>query len=192
MTVEQSGEFETCPYGDAIEMMVAYHAKVRHQLARLRAIDDDVAFGEPESLEQAAMIAAAAIDLFGREGELHAFDEDGLLFARMREAAASEDTAIVEALDAVEEEHKLLRPLWPRLDFYLARIALPDEPVSLREFREARLELTGCVLPHLHFEERYVYPAAGRLLGPDVLRQMVSEMRAHRSRPSERSFASTP
>src|SRR5947209_8479909 len=112
MTVERSGEFETCPFGDAIEMMVAYHSKVRQQLARLRVIDDDVANGDPESLQEAAEIAAETIDLFGREGELHAFDEDGLLFARMRAAAGPDDSGVLEALAAVDEEHVLLRPLW--------------------------------------------------------------------------------
>jgi hemerythrin-like domain-containing protein len=192
MTIEESGEFETCPYDDAIEMMLAHHLRVREQLVRLKAIDAEVTSYDPDALRDAADLATAAIDLFGREGELHAFDEDGLFFPRMREAARAGDSAVLDALDTVDEEHKLLRPLWPRLAFYLTRLAVPDEPVSLRDFREARLELTGCVLPHLHFEERYVYPAARRLLGPTVLREMVGEMRAHRRSPSDRAFSATP
>lgn len=191
MTDKESGEFETCPYADAIEMMLAYHLRVREQLARLRAIDLDAQDGEPDALEEAARLAASALDLFGREGELHAFDEDGLLFPRLREALGSSESAVTDALDAVEEEHVVLRPLWPPLAWHLNKLSVPpDEPVSLRDLHEARLALAGCVLPHMQFEERYVYPAARRILGAEELRRMVGEMREHRRSPtSVRPFA---
>ena len=186
-----SGEYLVWPYTDAIEVMIAHHLSLRTELGRLRAIDSDVQRRDPESLEDAALLARAAIDLFGSAGELHAFDEEALLFPRLREACGSGELAVVETLDRVEAEHAELRPLWPRLERYLTRLSA-DEPVSVRDLHESRLELEECVIAHMRFEELFVYPAARRVLGPDVLRDMMDEMRAHRRCPSVRPFAAIP
>jgi hemerythrin-like domain-containing protein len=188
---EQSGEFEVWPHGDAIDVMLAHHLVVREQLQHLRAIDFDVALRDADALEEATRLATTAIDLFGREGELHAFDEEGLLFPTMREAIGGTDSAILEALDRVDAEHDVLRPVWSRLEGYLSRLTT-DEAFSVRDLHDARQELEECVLQHLRFEERIVYPEARRLLGPELLREMLMRMRAHRRSPSERAFVAVP
>src|SRR5512140_2552717 len=189
MSEQQSGEYEVWPHKDAIDAMIAHHMTVRAQLQRLRAIDFDVHQRDPESIEEAGRLAFAAIEHLGREGELHAFDEEGLLFPKMRAAMGPDDSTLAEALERVDAEHVVLRPLWQRLESYLRNLTMTDEPVSLRDLHDVRLELEECVLQHLRFEERIVYPEARRILGPEVLRDMMGEMRAHRRRPSERAFA---
>ncbi len=192
MGEQRSGEYDAWPHKDAIDVMTAHHLAVRGQLQRLRAIDFDLHRHEPESLAEAAELATAAIDLLGREGELHAFDEEALLFPKLREAVSPGDGVLLEALDRLESEHLVLRPLWPRLEHHLTRLKAIDGPVSVRDLHEARLELEEHVLQHLHFEERFVYAEARRLLGHEVLRHMMTEMRAHRRCPSARPFAALP
>lgn len=189
---ELASELETWPYRDAIDVMVSYHRGLRAELTRLRAIDNDVLIRDPESIQDAAHLAAEAIDLIGREGQLHAFDEDGVLFPRLREAVGTGDSGLREALERIDAEHVALMPLWPRLERCLAGLCVPDEPVSLRDLHDARLELEALVIPHMHFEERFVYPAARRLLGPTEMRDMMYAMRAHRGRPSEGGFSPLP
>ena len=188
---EQSGEFEVWPHGDAIDVMLAHHLVVREQLQHLRALDFDVAQRDADSLDEAVHLATTAIDLLGREGELHAFDEEALLFPTMREALGGSESAILEALDRVDAEHEVLRPLWSRLETYLSRLTT-DEAFSVGDLHLVRQELEECVLQHLHFEERIVYPEARRLLGPELLREMLIRMRAHRRMPSERAFVAVP
>ncbi len=188
----QSGEYEVWPKGDAIDVMIAHHMTVRDQLQRLRAIDAGVRTHDPESLDEASRLALAALDLLGREGELHAFDEEGLLFPKLRAAIGSNDSALGEALDRLDAEHDVLRPLWGRLEGHLTRLTTGDDPVSVRDLHDARVELEECALQHLRFEERIVYPEARRILGADALREMMFEMREHRRRPSLRAFAALP
>jgi hemerythrin-like domain-containing protein len=188
----KSGEIEAWPYADAIDVMLAHHAGLRVELGRLRAIDDDLEKRDFDSLGDAAQRATMAIDLFGRAGELHEFDEEELLFPKLRAAIGQGEEGLAEALDRALAENVALQPLWPRLAGHLTRLAGADEPVSLRDLRESRLQFEECMLQHLRFEERFVYPAARRLLDPEVLQDMMVEMRAHRRYPSERAIRATP
>ena len=183
---------DSAPRADAIDMMVGHHTKLRAHLVRLSTIDADMRRRDGESLEDAAELAAAAIDVFEREGQLHSFDEDTLLFPRLRAALGPADVAERDALDRAEAEHAEMVPLWPRLERWLARLLIPDEMVSLFAFHEARLALEARFLPHLQFEERVIYPAARRLLGDAKLREMMVLMLAHRARPSQAKLLALP
>ena len=196
MSVSHS-EFEptskdSASHVDAIGVMVAHHIKLRAHLVRLSTIDADMQRRDGESLDDAAELAAAALDVFGREGQLHSFDEDALLFPQLRETLGPADVAVRDALDRVDAEHTEMVTLWPRLECWLTRLLLPDEMVSLTDFHDARLALEARFLPHLQFEERVIYPAARRLLGEVRLHEMMISMLAHRARPSQGKMLALP
>jgi iron-sulfur cluster repair protein YtfE (RIC family) len=131
----------------------------------------------------AAQVVEAAAQLeryFATALPLHVADEDGTVLPRL--LAAGPDGPVREALEQMEQEHRLIDALLlPQLEAWRRLQAQPGQlPALAPGLVERALRLGEAMEPHLQREERIVFPALERLLPRALQEQLVGEMLARR------------
>jgi hemerythrin-like domain-containing protein len=165
--------------GDAIDLLLACHARIRHFTAMAGKLADARVDGEVAP----SMIADAARSLsryFGIALPLHVADED--VSIALRVDGRPMPTEVRQALDAMMVEHaaidRLLEDLLPRWRRVAeAPEALEDERVALAK---STPPLASFMESHLAREEAVIFPWLRRTLGAEGLALLADEMRARR------------
>lgn len=164
------------PPGDAIDLLLACHARIRHFTAMAGKLAEarDVA---PSMIEDAAR---ALSRYFGVALPLHVADED--VSIALRVDGRPMPAEVRQALDAMMVEHAAidrlleeLLPSWRRLaeapeELELVRAALAKSTPPLACFMES----------HLAREEADIFPWLRKALGPEGLAALADELRARR------------
>ncbi len=164
--------------GDAVDALLACHARIRHYLAVNARLVDASPVRTPA--EQLAEAAAGIARYFTVALPLHSTDEDLSVRPRLEALAAAREVRAL--LSAMSDEHELIHriidgaaPLW-------REIAV--QPVRLRDHRaelgRAGTELEALFQRHLAPEEEVLFPALRRHLDAAALAELHAEMRARR------------
>lgn len=170
--------------GDAVELLVDCHARIRHFVALSARIAERGA-EDPAGLPDAAR---AVVKYFTQALPLHAKDEEESIVPRLR----GRDAAVDAALDVMVREHAEHEASLGRL--VAACRLLADAPGRHAELapaiaREAAF-LARHFEAHLANEEEVVFPALRRLLAPAEDAALVAEIRGRRDpRREEASHA---
>lgn len=165
--------------GDAVELLVDCHARIRHFVALAARIADRGA-EDPGGVPDAAR---AVVKYFTQALPLHARDEEESIVPRLR----GREPALDAALDVMVREHAEHEASLGRLVAACRALAeAPDRRAELAPAigREAAF-LARHFEAHLANEEEVVFPALRRLLAPAEDAALVAEIRARRDPPRE-------
>lgn len=132
-------------------------------------------------------VLEAALRYFETAAPRHSADEEQSLFPRLRASADPEAAAALDALAALEADHRVADLHHEAVNAlcrtWLADDALsPDAAQSLRGHLEA---LERLYRAHIAIEDAEIFPAAGRALTGDDLERVGREMAARRGVPFE-------
>ncbi len=160
--------------GDAVDLLLECHARIRHFLALARRLGE--ARGEsPEALAEAA---GQVHRYFTLALPLHARDEEESIAPRLK----GRDAALDAELDAMAREHREHQRPLGTLVAACAEVA--GDPGRLAEVAgillRATAELEAQFAEHLAREEEVILPAVRRLLDAATDASVVSEMRGRR------------
>lgn len=168
---------ETPARGDAVELLVDCHARIRHFVA----LAGRIAERGSEDPAGVAEAARAVVRYFTQALPLHARDEEDSVVPRLR----GRDAALDAALELMEREHALHEAPLGRLVAACRVLAGGPErlaelaPVVARESDFLARHFEG----HLANEEQVIFPALRRLLDPSEDAALVAELRARREPP---------
>jgi iron-sulfur cluster repair protein YtfE (RIC family) len=166
---------ETPARGDAVELLVDCHARIRHFVGLAgriagRGVED------PSAVPEAAR---AVVRYFTEALPLHARDEEESIVPRLR----GREPALDAALEVMQREHVEHEASLGRL--VAACRVLAEAPGRIAELapavgREAAF-LARHFEAHLANEEQVIFPAMRRLLDPAADAAIVAELRARRA-----------
>lgn len=150
---------------DPFEQLERNHRRLEERLAELgRAAADASGPNRKEAL--AAMEDVLAF--FDRSVRRHEADEEASLFPRLKEHAE-----LAQTISELAREHQQQAALYAALDEGY------QDPATAVELA-ARLD--AAYRAHILTEERVLFPAARKLLDPETLSTIASEMQARRGR----------
>jgi hemerythrin-like domain-containing protein len=159
---------------DAVSLLLECHERIRAFLALARRL------AEARSTEAHSLSEAAdrVVRYFTESLPLHARDEEESVLPRLR----GKERVLDSELEAMTLEHvEHARPL---RTLVLACAELAREPARHARLGSVILEATGELdrhfARHLEREEKVIFSAMRRLLGPDSDAEVVNEMRARR------------
>jgi iron-sulfur cluster repair protein YtfE (RIC family) len=160
--------------GDAVDLLVECHARIRHFTAVARRLSE----GGGASLEEIREAATAVHRYFSSALPVHTRDEEESLVPRLRGI----DSTVDEALDEMSHEHELHGAPVTRVVDLCA--ALRDEPARHQALASALSDAASGLerdfATHLDREEAVIFPAVRRLLAPEVNAVILAELRARR------------
>lgn len=170
---------ETPARGDAVELLVDCHARIRHFVALARRIAER----GPDDPSAVPDAARAVVRYFTLALPLHARDEEDSIVPRLRGREAALDTAL-DVMTGEHVEHEV-----PLAGLVAACRALADDPGRIAELapevgREAAW-LERHFEAHLANEEAVIFPALRRLLDPAGDAALVAEIRGRREPRAE-------
>jgi iron-sulfur cluster repair protein YtfE (RIC family) len=176
---------ETPARGDAVELLVDCHARIRHFVALAGRIAERGA-EDPSAVPDAAR---AVVRYFTEALPLHARDEEESIVPRLR----GREPALDAALEVMQREHVEHEAALGRL--VAACRLLAEAPGRIVELapavgREAAF-LAGHFEAHLANEEQVIFPALRRLLDPAADASLVAEIRGRRE-PRREAAAHAP
>jgi iron-sulfur cluster repair protein YtfE (RIC family) len=172
------------PARDGVTLLIDFHQRIRAELSTLAAIAADLVRHDADAILEAADLAEQIVSTFGREGRLHARDEEESLFPRLGARLVLEpDDEVEQALALAIEEHAHPDAIWLRVRAWLWQVRAPDGIVSIDQFAAEVRALAACYGPHLEREERILFPAAQRLLQPEERLVIAEEVDARRRAP---------
>lgn len=158
---------------DPIEMLRACHEKVRRFATLAQRLRDHVAVHGADA--EARSAAEAVLRYFDLAAVLHHEDEECDLFPALRESG---DAALVQAIDELHAEHKVLTQTWQRVRPWLLAVAQGGQVQAAPEVDA----FAQSYCRHADREEAEIYPHAG-LLQAERTRAICDAMVARRTRP---------
>jgi hemerythrin-like domain-containing protein len=181
-----------CDFEDPIGALVHCHLMIDRQLALLEEGSRMLRRGGRKPPGPALGRLDAVKAHFAGPGDRHTQDEEASLFPRLRARERELGSRVLDVLDALEAEHRIAEAVH-------AGFREAVEEVRRRDFATAAVaaRVASCVSAlawlyrsHMRFENEVILPTAARILGPDDLRALGSEMRARRS--PEATVSATP
>jgi len=167
---------------DPVDLLLAYHARLRSQLEHLATIAACVARREDLSRQRARRLAQEVIAVLGNEGALHAVQEGDILLRRLRAKLGRGDFEVAQALRRMDREHEELGRMWPRVHAWLCLLDMPDAWIPDGPFNEACHALIARYTSHLDLEERTAFPAARAHFDKEEMDTLLMEMQASHDR----------
>lgn len=170
MSIVRIGE-RTGGEGDAVDALVACHARIRSFLALAARVGEG---GEPAAIGE----AAARIERYFREAmPLHVDDEEQTILPRLRGREGAVDRALAE----MQEQHTAHEAELAALTAAAAALATgPADPALAARLAAVGGSLGAALAVHLELEESIVFPAMRRLFSARELAEVAGEMRARR------------
>lgn len=172
--------------GDAVELLVECHERIRSFLALARRVADPQGADREEVRQAAARVSR----YFTLALPLHAEDEEQSILPRLR----GRDPALDAALETMRREHaEHLRPLGELVRACDALALAPErQPELAGAIGRAAEELARHFAEHLRREEETIFPAIRRLLDPAADAEVVREIRARRGVESPGTSSKNP
>jgi hemerythrin-like domain-containing protein len=156
------------------------HRRIEMFLGVLRSITP-LLIESPDVETKSAL--ETALRYFRNAAPKHNADEEESLFPRLRRAAGPRAQAVLERLDALEEEHRWAAPLHEEVDQlgrkFLSAGALC--PGDIDRFRSAVEKLVAMYREHIALEDEVVFPCAADLLSPEDKAAIAEEMGRRRN-----------
>ncbi len=170
---------------DGVVLLIEYHDQVRRRLAEIRTIEADLEVGGADFWEEARTLAGDVLDFMDTYGPLHEQDETNSLLPRLINAlrrAGDDQSASLQLVAEMDEEHVHFREVWAPLAHDLALIATPDAVLSRRHFRDSIAAIEAHYLPHFEREEASVFPLAHQWLSANERHEIALEILGRRGR----------
>lgn len=163
-----------------IELLKDCHRRIEHFLGVLQIVVDR--FGDGDLPEEGRRALETALNYFAHAAPRHTADEEESLFPRLRGHDDAKATEVMADLQQLEADHRKAEA-WHAEVETLGRQWLQaghiDEPSRAR-LRVLLEKLTASYADHIRFEEQRVFALADRLLRPNDLSEVGSEMRQRR------------
>lgn len=167
-------------FDEPIALMMDCHRRIEGFLAVLERVTLRCAEGPLDA--DAARALAAALEYFRSGAPNHTADEERSLFPALRELGRTDVAPLLEQAERLELQHQMAGEIHARVDslgrLWLAAGSLDAQ--SLRSLRQDLAELRDLYSGHIAFEDTSLFPAAQRLLHPQTLERIGSEMAARR------------
>jgi hypothetical protein len=156
------------PLGAGQQTLLAVHAHLREELARLRAVGEDVARGRTSpaaarshvnqmTMRQNYWTFGAFCAAYCRVVSVHHAIEDQRMFRDLRDA----DPALGPVLDRLGQEHEVIAGLLTEVD--AALVATMEDERGLDAARQTIERFAAVLLAHLDDEEEQLLGPIGRL-----------------------------
>jgi hemerythrin-like domain-containing protein len=169
----------THSFSDPTGLLSDCHRRVEMFIGSLRAVAESC---ERELTEESRRALESSLRYFREAAPKHTADEEESLFPRLRQIEDPELRQALEQLDELERDHRWAEPLHAQVDElgtrYLRDGRLASEEAAL--FRSATTKLFEMYQRHIEVEDKQVFPAAKKLLGPALSREIAAEMEARR------------
>lgn len=161
-------------HGDAVDLLLECHDRIRSFLAMARRLAE----ARGATPEEIAGAAGRVHRYFTQALPLHAEDEERSILPRLR----GRDPEVDRELATMAREHAEHEvPLGALVRACAALAEDPGRHAALApDVGAAAAELERHFAAHLAREERVIFPALRRLLGPDADAAVVGEIRARR------------
>ncbi len=169
-------------FGDPLGLLVHCHVKIDGRLKALERAAAVFQANDVERIPEAFEAIAAAQAHFAGPGAKHTADEEESLFPRLRALRNDGETGVLEALDELVLQHRIIERAHAVLDGIVEELnasGTPSPSLAVR-FEGSVAELVALYRPHIRLEEEFVFPAAARLLAASELVALGGEMRARR------------
>ena len=167
-------------FDEPLGLLSDCHRRIEHFLRVLAALAEHAAVS-PLTPQQRAQLEDA-LRYFATAAPRHTADEEESLFPRLRECEDPGAAAALEMIDRLERDHGLAGSHHEAVDRlgrkWHAEGTLPAD--DLREMRERLAALQTLYSAHIAVEDTELFPAAGRLLSQERLRDIGEEMKARR------------
>lgn len=176
------GQAHVPDFADPLGLMSHCHRKIEGFLNGLAAAGEILLGGRAAELAGAFHVIDAARGHFALRGPKHTEDEEVSLFPRMREYGGHEAEDALAALAALETEHRVAEGVHAEFDELVGWLPR-DGSAGVKEidlFNELVTELADLYRPHIRVEDEIIFPAAARVLPPDVLSIVGQQMLARR------------
>lgn len=161
-----------------LAMLEACHRRLERRLDQLMHIADRLEEPDPARHVEALRVLAEVQRHFATAGTHHTQDEEASLFPRLRAAG---DPVLTELLDVLECDHEVLEAMHRELDQLCDRLKQALTPEDVAALRALASDLRVHYERHIRQEDEHVLPKALKLLSPEKLAQLGSEMRQRRS-----------
>ncbi len=166
------------PFG----LLVHCHKKIEGQLEVLERASQLIPYADIRLLPEIFAKVEAACAHFAVVGVKHTADEEESLFPRLRQWGGSAGQEALDAMAALESQHRNAEQLHLDLDELVARFPRDGSADSsdLDNFSALTAELTSLYRPHIELEDQLVFPIAQRVLSPSEIQAIGQEMRDRR------------
>ena len=167
-------------FADPIGLLTDCHRRIERFLGALAQVSAQ-ARGGALTVEQRASLDTA-LRYFREAAPKHTADEEETLFPRLRSLDRAELKAVLEKVDALENDHASADQQHAELDRlgqeWMASGSLA--PAAAERFSELVRGLAGVYRGHIAVEEGEVFPAAAAVLDRPQRKAMGGEMAARR------------
>lgn len=170
-------------FADPLGLMAHCHRKIEGYLQGLSRVSEILRRGGSDELHEAFRIIHAAAEHFAVRGPKHTADEEESLFPRMLEFGGNEAEEALALLHEIEKQHRVAEVVHAEFD-QLVDGLLQDSFATEKEidrFSELVAVMSDFYRPHIRLEDEIIFPAAARIIQPDVLLIIGQEMRNRRS-----------
>lgn len=168
-------------FDEPLGLLSDCHRRIEHFLRVLVALADHTVAAPLAPSERAQL--ADALQYFATAAPRHTADEEESLFPRLRACEDPEAARALDVLARLERDHDVATGHHDAVDrlgrTWLAEGALPAD--DRRALLDRLHALQALYDAHIAVEDRELFPAAGRLLSADRLREIGQEMKARRS-----------
>lgn len=169
-------------FSDPLGLLVHCHVRIEAHLDALERAVVQLVTGDEHELAAASLAIASARSHFAGPGVKHTADEEESLFPRLKRFSTDSDGAIRSAIQELDAQHRMAEAVHAEFDRLVdaAGPALAHAGLDVAEFELTVAELAGLYRPHIRMENEIVFPEAGRIIPPDEILAIGSEMRARR------------
>lgn len=163
---------------DPLGMMMACHKRLLARLETLTRVVEVFKHADEERYDQAAGAIGLVIRHLHGPARVHHEDEEISLFPRM----LARDAGAAAPIHALESEHEQLEGLWSSVLPMLMALADGAEltPDRLECLEAGVAALRSGYEAHIRHEDEVIYPLAERLLSPEDLHGLGTEMSTRR------------
>lgn len=172
-------------FDEPLGLLSDCHRRIEYFLDVLSAVAGQAA-GGPLTPSQRADLESA-LRYFATAAPKHTADEEESLFPRLRESTNADAARALETMARLERDHDAAQQHHAAVECLAHRWleAARLDAVDARELNERLAALRGIYTEHIALEDREVFPAAGRLLSVEQLRDVGREMAARRAPGTE-------
>jgi hemerythrin-like domain-containing protein len=170
----------THPFSDPTGLLSDCHRRIENFLGVLKSVADNC---DRELTDEAHASLGNALQYFREAAPKHTADEEESLFPRLRALADAELAAALGRLDDLEKDHRWAEVQHATVErlghkYWENRRLSPDDA---QIFRNAVHQLQNMYRRHIDVEDLEIFPAAARVLCPELKSEIAQEMAARRS-----------
>jgi pyridoxamine 5'-phosphate oxidase len=165
-----------------LALLVHCHKKIENQLCALEQVAGKLRDGTLDDKLSAFFAINVARAHFAGPLVKHTEDEEVSLFPRLRARGGRAFVEMLDALDELEKQHRLLEQLHCEFETLAADIQRDCSSQTKKIERLDCVVAALCALyrPHMRIENELVFPAAARVLLPGEIQAIGEEMRDRR------------